>query len=40
VAGTLPRGGTEWGPVERLAVAQTDLIAERLRTHLTPPARR
>jgi histidine triad (HIT) family protein len=40
VAGTLPQGGTEWGPVERLAVAQTDLIAERLRPHLPPPTRR
>ena len=40
VAGTLPQGGTEWGPVERLAVAQTDLIVERLRPHLAPPTRR
>lgn len=34
VAGTLPEGGTNWGEVERLAVAQTDLIADRLRPHL------
>lgn len=35
VAGTLPQGGTEWGPVSRLAVSETDLIADRLRPHLT-----
>lgn len=34
VAGTLPEGGTNWGEVERLAIAQTDLIADRLRPHL------
>jgi len=34
VAGTLPEGGTNWGEVERLSVAQTDLIADRLRPHL------
>jgi histidine triad (HIT) family protein len=34
VAGTLPEGGTEWGDVVGLTVAQTDLIAERLRPHL------
>ena len=34
VAGTLPGGGTKWGPVERLAVAETERIAERLRAHL------
>ena len=34
VAGTLPEGGTNWGEVERHAVAQTDLIADRLRPHL------
>jgi histidine triad (HIT) family protein len=35
VAGTLPRGGTDWGEVPRLSVAETDDIAERLRPHLT-----
>jgi histidine triad (HIT) family protein len=30
VAGTLPGGGTEWGPVPRLAVEATDAIAARL----------
>jgi histidine triad (HIT) family protein len=34
VAGTLPEGGTEWGDVERLTVAQTDEIAAQLRPHL------
>ncbi|HEX8802758.1 MAG TPA: HIT family protein [Acidimicrobiales bacterium] len=34
VAGTLPGGGTDWGPVERLAVDRTDAIAARLRPHL------
>ena len=34
VAGTLPEGGTDWGDVERLTVAKTDAIAERLRPHL------
>lgn len=33
-AGTLPGRGTEWGPVPRLATAETDAIAERLRPHL------
>lgn len=31
VAGTLPAGGTDWGDVEELTVAETDAIAERLR---------
>lgn len=34
VAGTLPGGGTNWGAVDRLDVAQTDEIAERLRPYL------
>jgi histidine triad (HIT) family protein len=31
VAGTLEAGGTEWGEVPRLSVAETDAMAERLR---------
>jgi histidine triad (HIT) family protein len=31
VAGTLEAGGTEWGAVPRLSVAETDAMAERLR---------
>jgi histidine triad (HIT) family protein len=31
VAGTLEEGGTKWGEVPRLSVAETDAIAERLR---------
>jgi histidine triad (HIT) family protein len=31
VAGTVEGGGTEWGPVPRLSVAETDAIAARLR---------
>lgn len=31
VAGTLPGGGTEWGEVDELSVAETDAIAQRLR---------
>lgn len=34
VCGTLPAGGTDWGPVPRLDLAETDAIAERLRPHL------
>lgn len=34
VAGTLPGGGTDWGDVPALTVAQTDAIADRLRPHL------
>ena len=34
VAGTVPAGGTIWGPVPRLSVTQTDLISERLRPYL------
>lgn len=34
VAGTLPGGGTLWGEVDRLEVARTDEIADRLRPHL------
>jgi len=32
VAGTLSGGGTEWGPVAELSIAETDAIAQRLRT--------
>lgn len=35
VAGTLPSGGTEFGEVPELTVAQTDAIAARLRAHLS-----
>lgn len=31
VAGTLPGGGTAWGDVPELSVAQTDALAEQLR---------
>jgi histidine triad (HIT) family protein len=31
VAGTLEEGGTRWGEVPRLSVAETDALAERLR---------
>jgi histidine triad (HIT) family protein len=31
VAATLPDGGTEWGPVEKLSVTETDAIASMLR---------
>lgn len=31
VAGTLEEGGTTWGEVPRLSVAETDALAERLR---------
>ena len=34
VAGTLPDGGTEWGDVPKLTLAQTDAIAAQLRLHL------
>lgn len=34
VAGTLPEGGTHWGDVPALTVAQTDAIADQLRPHL------
>jgi histidine triad (HIT) family protein len=30
LAGTLPAGGTEWGPVAEISVAATDAIAARL----------
>ena len=33
VAGTLPGGGTEWGPVPELSVAETDEIAATLRPY-------
>lgn len=36
VAGTLPGGGTDWGEVPRLSIAETDGIADRLRPHLSP----
>lgn len=38
VAGTLPDGGTEWGDVLALRVAQTDAIADQLRPHLPDPS--
>ncbi len=31
VAGTLPEGGTEWGDVEEMSIAETERIAQRLR---------
>ena len=31
VAGTLPEGGTDWGAVPTLSIAETDAIAARLR---------
>jgi histidine triad (HIT) family protein len=34
VAGTLPEGGTHWGEVGRLTVAETDAIGARLHPHL------
>ncbi|MGH9214076.1 MAG: HIT family protein [Acidimicrobiales bacterium] len=34
VAGTLSEGGTNWGDVGRLTVAETDAIADCLRPHL------
>lgn len=34
VAATLPGGGTDWGRVPRLELAQTEAIAARLRAHL------
>jgi histidine triad (HIT) family protein len=34
VAGTLDRGGTDWGEVEELPLKATDAIGERLRPHL------
>lgn len=37
VAGTLPGGGTEFGTVDELPLAETEHIAERLRPHLTDP---
>lgn len=33
VAGTLDSGGTEWGPVEELPLADTELIAKQIRAH-------
>ncbi len=33
VAGTLPTGGTEWGPVPALSVAETDAMAATLRAY-------
>ena len=35
VAGTVPGGGTLWGDVPRLEIAETDEVADRLRRHLT-----
>ena len=40
VAGTLEGGGTTWGEVPRLSVAETDAIAERLRQAEASLARR
>lgn len=37
VAATLPAGGTNWGEVPALPLAETDLIADRLRHHLPAP---
>jgi histidine triad (HIT) family protein len=34
VAGTLPEGGTEWDDVNESSVAETEVIAERLRPFL------
>jgi histidine triad (HIT) family protein len=34
VAGTLDEGGTKWGEVKELSIAQTDAIAERLKPWL------
>ncbi len=34
VAGTLPRGSTNWGEVTRATVPETDEIAAELRPHL------
>jgi histidine triad (HIT) family protein len=34
VAGTLPEGGTNWGDVSQLTLAETDAIGARLRPHL------
>lgn len=39
VTGTFPGGGTEWGEVPRLDVAETDAIAERLRPFFDGPPR-
>jgi histidine triad (HIT) family protein len=35
VAGTLENGGTSWGEVRELSIAETDIIAERIRTMLS-----
>jgi hypothetical protein len=35
-AGTLPEGGTNWGEVAELSIAQTELIATRLRNVESP----
>lgn len=34
VAGTLEQGGTDWGQVPEIPIAQTERVAERLRPHL------
>jgi histidine triad (HIT) family protein len=36
VAGTLPGGGTAFGPVRELTIEETDLIAQRLKPFLEP----
>lgn len=38
VAGTLDGGGTEWGEVEEISLAETEVIAERIRAHWRRPA--
>jgi histidine triad (HIT) family protein len=35
-AGTLPAGGTQWGPVRKLNLEETDIIASELSRHLPP----
>lgn len=39
IAGTLDEGGTEWGKVREISVAETDEIAKRLRTPKADEAR-
>lgn len=38
VAGTLDGGGTEWQAVPELTIAETNSIAERLRSHFRSPS--
>lgn len=37
VAGTIDDGGTEWGNVPELNIAETDRISDALLLHLPPP---